>query len=61
MRGLNGASRKLTDRMFEIRATIDVLTNLPRDIGIHYGRIRTRLESASEVIEPNDVLIAAHA
>ena len=56
-----GASRKLTDRMLEILATIDVLTNLPEDIGIHYGRIRTQLESAGEVIGPNDLLIAAHA
>ena len=56
-----GASRKLTERMLEILATIDVLTNLPEDIGIHYGRIRTQLESAGEVIGPNDLLIAAHA
>ena len=56
-----GASRKLTDRMLEILATIDVLTNLPEDIGIHYGRIRAQLESAGEVIGPNDLLIAAHA
>ena len=56
-----GASRKLTDRMLEILATIDVLTNLPEDIGIHYGRIRTQLESAGEVIGPNNLLIAAHA
>ena len=56
-----GASRKLTDRMLEILATIDVVTNLPEDIGVHYGRIRTRLESAGEVIGPNDLLIAAHA
>ena len=37
------------------------LTNLPEDIGIHYGRIRAQLESAGEVIGPNDLLIAAHA
>ena len=33
-----GASPKLTDRMLEILATIDVLTNLPEDIGVHYGQ-----------------------
>ena len=43
-----GASRKLADRMLEILATIDVLTNLPGDIGIHYGRIRAQLESAGD-------------
>ena len=55
------ASPKLTDRMSEILATIDVLTSLPEDIGVHYGRIRVHLESAGEVIGPNDLLIAAHA
>ena len=55
------ASPKLADRMFEILATIDVLTSLPEDIGVHYGRIRVHLESAGEVIGPNDLLIAAHA
>ena len=55
------ASPKLTDAMSEILATIDVLTSLPEDIGVHYGRIRAHLESAGEVIGPNDLLIAAHA
>ena len=55
------ASPKLTDRMSEILATIDVLTSLPEDIGVHYGRIRVHLESAGEEIGPNDLLIAAHA
>ena len=55
------ASPKLTDRMSENLATIDVLTSLPADIGVHYGRIRVHLESAGEVIGPNDLLIAAHA
>ena len=55
------ASPKLTDRMSEILATIDVLTSLPEDIGVHYGRIRVHLESSGEVIGPNDLLIAAHA
>ena len=56
-----GTSPKLTERMLEILATIDVLTNLPEDIGVHYGHIRAQLESAGEVIGPNDLLIAAHA
>ena len=55
------ASPKLTDRMSEILATIDILRSLPEDIGVHYGRIRVHLESVGEVIGPNDLLIAAHA
>ena len=47
--------------MHAILETIDVLTNLPEDIGIHHGRIRAELESAGETIGPNDLLIAAHA
>ena len=47
--------------MSEILATTDVLTSLPEDIGVHYGRIRVHLESAGEVIGPNDLLIAVHA
>ena len=54
-------SPRLSRRMYEILETIDVLSNLPEDIGIHYGRIRTELESAGETIGPNDLLIAAHA
>ncbi len=55
------ASPKLSESMNEILAAIDILTDLPEDIGIHYGRIRTRLESNGETIGPNDLLIAAHA
>ena len=55
------ASPELTRKMSEILEAIDVLTNLPENIGIHYGRIRTHLESAGETIGPNDLLIAAHA
>ena len=47
--------------MSEILEAIDVLTNLPGEIGTHYGRIRTHLESTGETIGPNDLLIAAHA
>ena len=54
-------SPKLEQRMSEILGSIDVLTNLPEDIAVHYGRIRTELESAGETIGPNDLLIAAHA
>ena len=54
-------SPKLRARMSEILAAIDVLTALPDDIGIHYGQIRTHLESTGETIGPNDLLIAAHA
>lgn len=55
------ASRGLTEKMTEILEAIDVLASLPEDIGIHYARIRTHLESTGEVIGPNDLLIAAHA
>ena len=55
------SSPRLTRRMHEILESIDVLSNLPEDIGIHYGRIRTELESTGETIGPNDLLIAAHA
>ena len=55
------ASPKLTQRMRELLGSIDVLTNLPEDIVVHYGRIRTELESIGETIGPNDLLIAAHA
>lgn len=55
------ASPKLTQRMNELLGSIDVLTNLPEDIAVHYGQIRTELESAGETIGPNDLLIAAHA
>ena len=47
--------------MHEILETIDILSNPPEDIGVHYGRIRSDLESAGETIGPNDLLIAAHA
>jgi tRNA(fMet)-specific endonuclease VapC len=47
--------------MNEVLGAIDILTDLPVDIGIHYGSIRTRLESAGATIGPNDLLIAAHA
>ena len=47
--------------MSELLDSIDVLTNLPEDFAVHYGRIRTELESASETIGPNDLLVAAHA
>ena len=54
-------SPKLAQRMSELLGSIDVLTNLPEDIAVHYGRIRTEIESAGETIGPNDLLIAAHA
>ena len=47
--------------MRELLGSIDVLTNLPEGIAVHYGRIRTELESSGETIGPNDLLIAAHA
>ena len=47
--------------MREILEAIDILTDLPTDIGFHYGSIRTDLESAGATIGPNDLLIAAHA
>ena len=55
------ASPKLTQSMSELLDSIDVLTNLSEDIAVHYGRIRTELESAGETIGPIDLLIAAHA
>ena len=55
------SSPTLTETMHAILDAIDVLTNLPEDIGVHYGRIRAHLESTGETIGPNDLLIAAHA
>ena len=55
------ASPKLTQRMRELLGAIDVLTNLPEGIAVHYGQIRTEIEAAGETIGPNDLLIAAHA
>ena len=55
------SSPRLAGRMTEILEAIEVLTNLPDDIGVHYGRIRIHVESAGETIGPNDLLIAAHA
>ena len=55
------SSPRLTERMSEVLEAIDILTDLPADIGIHYGSIRTHLESAGATIGPNDLLIAAHA
>ena len=55
------SSRRLTQRMHEILESIDVVSNFPEDIGTHYGRIRTELESVGETIGHNDLLIAAHA
>ena len=55
------ASPKLTQRMREILGSIDVLTNLPEYIAVHYGRIRTELVPVGETIGPNDLLIAVHA
>ena len=52
---------ELRERLSEILAAIDILTALADDIGIHYGQIRTHLESTGETIGPNDLLIAAHA
>ncbi len=54
-------SPRLTQRMREILEAIDILTDLPTDIGFHYGSIRTHLESVGATIGPNDLLIAAHA
>ena len=42
------ASPKPTERMSELLGSIEVLTNLPQDIVVHYGRIRTQLESAGK-------------
>ena len=47
--------------MSEVLEAIDILADLPVDIGIHYGSIRTHLESTGATIGPNDLLIAAHA
>ena len=54
-------SPKLAERIGEILGSIDVLTNLPEDTGLHYGSIRAHVESIGETIDPNDLLIAAHA
>ena len=55
------SSRRLARRMSEILEAIEVLANLPEDVGTHYGQIRIHVEAAGETIGPNDLLIAAHA
>ena len=55
------SSLQLTERMGEVLEAVDILTELPADIGNHYGSIRAHLESAGATIGPNDLLIAAYA
>lgn len=54
-------SPQLTRRMTNLLAAMEVLTEFPADTGVHYGRIRAKLESMGQPIGPNDLLIAAHA
>ena len=55
------ASAQLTRRMHAVLDSMDVLADLPEDMGVHYGTIRAHLETGGLVIRPNDLLIAAHA
>ena len=55
------ASPQLTRRMLAVLASMDVVADLPEDMGVHYGTIRAHLETVGRVIGPNDLLIAAHA
>ncbi len=59
-----GACKKgsdaLTARVEQLLDTIDVIP-LQDDVSIHYGQIRTALESIGRPIGGNDLLIAAQA
>ena len=54
------SSAKLTER---VEAILDSITVLPFEApaDLHYADIRRYLETAGDLIGPNDLLIAAHA
>ena len=54
-------SPRLKRQMSELLGALDVLRMFPVDIGQHYASIRCDLEARCQPIEPNDLLIAAHA
>lgn len=59
-----GARKKGSERLTtQLEAILDRMTVLPLDrpVDVHYGQIRTELESRGTIIGANDLLIAAHA